>query len=251
MKSAYLKKIQEDFQRDGYIFLPGFLNIEETANLNKRVEDYIGKIVPGMPLNHVFYENKNDPATLKQLQDMHSYDPFFAAFLYKSKFEEIAEILIGEKVIGKTIEYFNKLPAIGQPTPPHQDAYYFMLKPPKALTMWLALEHVDIENGCVRYIKGSHLQGMRPHGKSNVTGFSQGITNYDKQDFATEVPVAAMPGDLLVHHSMTIHRADANTSKTRSRKALGFIYFGESAEEDLEAKKVYQKKLAEESSKTA
>jgi phytanoyl-CoA hydroxylase len=63
---------------------------------------------------------------------------------------------------------------------------------------------------------------------------------------ANEVSFPAKPGDLLVHHSLTIHRAGGNTSETRSRKALGLIYFGESAKEDLIAKVAYQKKLQEE-----
>jgi phytanoyl-CoA hydroxylase len=237
---------KKDFDRDGYVFLPGFLSKNEVDAINARLKDFIHDTVPGMPPNHVFYEDKNDPATLKQLQDLHVHDPFFAGILTGSRFEKIAEVILGEKVIGSNIEYFNKPPRIGKPTPPHQDGYYFMLNPPQAVTMWMALEDVDEETGCVRYIKGSHLAGMRPHGRTQTLGFSQGITDYDEKDFASEIPFPAQPGDLLIHHAMTIHRADGNKSATRSRKALGFIYFGESAREDTEAKKAYQQKLNEE-----
>jgi len=109
----------------------------------------------------------------------------------------------------------------------------------------MALENADEENGCVRYIRGSHLKGARPHGKTQTLGFSQGITDYSEKDFASEIPFPAKPGDLLIHHAMTIHRADGNKTNSRTRKALGFIYFGESAKEDTEAKKAYQQKLRE------
>ena len=113
--------------------------------------------------------------------------------------------------------------------------------------MWMALEPADDENGCVKYVRGSHLNGMRPHGRTKTLGFSQGITDFGTDaDMANELSFPASPGDLLVHHSLTIHRAGGNTSDTRSRKALGLIYFGESAKEDLEAKAAYQKKLQEE-----
>lgn len=49
-----------------------------------------------------------------------------------------------------------KPPRIGKGTPPHQDGYYFMLEPNEAVTMWMALEDVNEENGCVRYVKESH-----------------------------------------------------------------------------------------------
>lgn len=86
---------------------------------------------------------------------------------------------------------------------------------------------------------------MRPHGRTKTLGFSQGITDYGDEDLAAELSFPAQAGDLLIHHAMTVHRADGNRS-SRSRRALGFIYFGESAKEDVEAKRAYQQKLSEE-----
>lgn len=245
MKTVNPGTLKEDFNRDGYVFIPGFLNKDEIDSINKKLEKFIDETVPEMPLTHVFYEVKDDPTTLKQLQDLQKYDAYFADILFRSEFEKIAEVLLEDEIIGKTLEYFNKPPKIGKPTPPHQDGYYFMLKPQKAVTMWMALEDVDTENGCVRYIKGSHLKGMRPHGKTSTTGFSQGITDYGIPE-DVEIPFPAKPGDLLIHHALTIHRADGNTTTNRTRKAMGFIYFGKSAQEDIEAKAAYQKKLQEE-----
>lgn len=79
--------------------------------------------------------------------------------MFGSRFEKLASILLHDEVIGKNIQYFNKPPKIGKPTPAHQDGYYFMLEPNEAVTMWMALEPVDEENGCVRYVKGSHKKG--------------------------------------------------------------------------------------------
>lgn len=245
MKQLDVASIKASYDRDGYVFIPGFLSRQEVETINNELKRFIEHTVPEMEPAYVFYEDKNDPATLKQLQDIHRYNSFFADILKGSQFEAIAEVLLGEKVIGKNLEYFNKPPRIGKPTPPHQDGYYFMLNPPQAITMWMALEDADEENGCVRYIQGSHLTGIRPHGRTATLGFSQGITDYDAEDFAKEKAFPAKPGDLLIHHAMTVHRADANQSD-RSRRALGFIYFGESAREDVEAKKAYQQKLHEE-----
>ena len=110
--------------------------------------------------------------------------------------------------------------------------------------MWLALDEVDEENGCVRYVPGSHRRGMREHGSTGTLGFSQGITDFpNADDKEHEIACPASPGDLLAHHAMTIHRADGNRSKTRNRRALGFIYYGASAKEDVEAWERYQHEL--------
>jgi hypothetical protein len=42
---------------------------------------------------------------------------------------------------------------------------------------------------------------------------------------------------------MTIHRADGNSSISRSRQALGFIYFAASAQVDMQARETYLKAL--------
>lgn len=239
------QSLKKSFDENGYVFIPGFLTNEEVNQINLKLKSFIEEKTASMPSGHVMYEDHNDKSTLKQMQDLNLYDSFFEKILLNSQFTEIASFLLEEKVIGKTLEYFNKPPMIGKATPPHQDAYYFMIRPANAVTMWMALEEVDEENGCVRYIKGSHLKGMRPHGRTQTKGFSQGITDYGKED-DVEIAFPAHPGDLLIHHSLTIHRADRNTSESRTRKAMGLIYFGESAMEDHDAKLAYQKKLAEE-----
>jgi len=246
MSKIDLTDVKKKFDEEGYVFLPGFLSPSEVTDVQDYLDKFIQNEVPNLSSDQAFYEDNNDPSSLKQLFNLHQHEPFFAKLLLGSRFEEVAELALDEKVIGKNVEYFNKPPLIGKPTPPHQDNYYFMLQPPQAITMWLGLEDVDTENGCVRYIPQSHLQGLRAHGRTQTLGFSQGISDYDEKDKAKEVYFITKPGDLLIHHSMTIHRADGNSSAVRGRKALGFIYFGESAQEDLERKKIYQQKLQEE-----
>ncbi|MBM3265105.1 MAG: phytanoyl-CoA dioxygenase family protein, partial [candidate division Zixibacteria bacterium] len=135
-------------------------------------------------------------------------------------------------------------PRIGKPTPPHQDGYYFMLDPMIAMTFWIAVDRADRENGCIRYVPGSHRKGMRPHALSNVLGFSQGLVDFGEEDSRIEEEAMVAPGDVIAHHCMTIHRTDANPSD-RQRRALGCVYFGKSAKVDREGQQAYQKMLFE------
>jgi phytanoyl-CoA hydroxylase len=245
------KPFQEDLKRkflsDGFIFFPGFLNKEEIELVKNRLSEFIKNKVPEMPETEVYYEDKADKNTLKQLQKLFDHDHFFFDMMFGSRFEKLASILLDDQVHGKNMQYFNKPPKIGKPTPAHQDGYYFMLEPNEAATMWMALEAVDEENGCVRYVKGSHKHGMRAHGKTNTLGFSQGISDFGRtNDVENEVWFPTNAGDLLVHHSLTIHRADGNSSETRSRKAMGLIYYAEKAHENKYAHEEYALKLAEE-----
>lgn len=247
MKALNIQVLKEAFDKDGYVYIPGFLSQQEVGELNENIRRFVSEKLSAMATNHYFYEDKNDTTTLKQMQDLEKYDAYFKTLAIGSKYEELAKALLGEDVVCKTVEYFNKPPKIGKPTPPHQDGYYFMLNPQQAATMWLALENVDEENGCVKYVKGSHLKGMRTHGRTSTLGFSQGIVDFGtEEDVKDEVAFPANPGDLLVHHSLTIHRAGANTTTDRTRKAMGLIFFGISAKEDKVAKEKYAQQLATE-----
>ena len=110
--------------------------------------------------------------------------------------------------------------------------------------MWMALDMVDEENGCMRYVRNSHTRGMRSHERTGTLGFSQGITDFGQSaDTRDEVACPVQPGDLLAHHALTIHRADVNSSVSRNRRALGFIFYGKCAEENIVAHTAYQHQL--------
>ena len=235
------------FEEDGFVAVSGFCNPVELSAIESALARFIDLRVPQLPAEEVFYEDKAKPETLKQIQRMHEQCDFFGAFI-QEKPKALAQELLGEPVIGKNLQFFNKPPGISQATPAHQDGHYFMLQPCHAVTMWMALDQVDEGNGCVRYLRGSHLDGMRPHERTQTLGFSQGIVDFGKNESREEVPCPVKPGDLLAHHAMTVHRADANASPTRTRRALGFIFYGESAREDKAAHQAYQKKLADEMS---
>lgn len=245
--SAARTKLTTTFDQDGFVALPAFLDALELRELNDRLSYFIAEVVPTMPREHVFFEEKGRSETLKQLQSLHEYDEYFAKLFTDGKFPELASTLLGDDVVPVNFQYFNKPPGVGQPTPAHQDGYYFMLRPCAAVTMWLALDDVDEENGCVRYVVGSHQRGMRHHSRTKTLGFSQGIADYPSVvEAANEVTCPAKPGDLLVHHALTIHRADGNRSQVRTRRAMGLIYYAARAEVDLAAKSEYQERLTRE-----
>ncbi len=233
-----------DFERDGFVAQPSFYGVDELLAIEDALGRFIAERISELRAEHVFYEDKSNLSTLKQIQQLHKYERFFEE-LMNDEPKQLAEELLGEAVIGKNLQYFNKPPGTGKATPVHQDGYYFMLQPSHALTMWLALDVADEENGCVRYLAGSHIHGMRPHARTQTLGFSQAISDYDSEA-DDEIICLAQPGDLLAHHALTIHRADANTSATRSRRALGFIFYGESAKEDSVAHATYQRQLRQE-----
>ncbi len=226
-------ELRASFDRDGFVVVRQFLPPSEFAELNSNLDRYISEVVPTLSDADAFYHDRTRPDSLKQLQHMGN-DAFFADYRANPRWLALAEDLLGESVEAKEPEWFNKPSGTMHPTPPHQDNYYFCLEPPKVITMWLTLDPVDEENGCLRYVPGSHRRGIRPHGASDVLGFSQGILDYGTEDEAREFKVQLQPGDLTIHHGETVHRADPNRSDSRSRRAFAMVVRGASCRRNEE-----------------
>ena len=235
-------RMETKFTDDGFVVLKNFLSQDEMFDLITQVDRFITEVVPNLPPHQVFYEDKEKPESLKQIQYLFKHDQYFHDLMVGSKFEELAAQLLQQPVRPVNMQFFNKPAGYGRATPAHQDGAYFMLEPNEAVTMWLALDKVDEENGCLRYSPGSHRDGIRAHARTSTLGFSLGLVNHSADG---EVLVLADPGDLAVHHAATTHRAEGNMSATRSRKALGFIYYSARAKESPN-KERYQADLSRE-----
>ena len=224
-----------EFDRDGFVVIRQFLPTSELQELEENLDRYIREVVPGLNDAHAFYQDRSRPETLKQMQYMGAHDPFFASYQQRPRWLSLAKALLGEPATARDPEWFNKPPGTEHVTPPHQDNYYFCLRPASVITIWLALDRVDEANGCLRYVRGSHHDGVRPHAVTKILGFSQGITDYGDADRQREVKILLEAGDAVIHHCNLIHRADANSTADRHRRAFAMVCPGQSCRLDKDA----------------
>ena len=144
--------------------------------------------------------------------------------------------MIAKELLGPDIEMdfdmlINKAPFTNTETPWHQDAAYWINMPDKrAFSSWLALDNATIDNGCMWYIPGSHLQPIRPH---RFAGAEGGALMCDgKEEEGVCVPL--QPGACVIHQGGTLHYSRGNTSPD-SRRAF-IINFRPQEMIDLERK---------------
>ena len=84
---------------------------------------------------------------------------------------------------------------------------------------------MDSGNGCLRYYPHSHRLGLLPHEGGGPRGFSQRIGDRTAASaLGADEAVALEPGDAVLHDGLTAHRAEANRSVGRHRRALGVVY---------------------------
>ena len=234
-------QVQAAYARDGFVVVRNFLSSDDLGELCASLERYIKEKVPELPDSSAFFHDRARPETLKQLQ--HIQDEDLTRYTHDKHWTNLAETLIGEPVHAETPEWFNKPPGIDHTTPPHQDNYYFCLTPASVTTIWVALDPATAVNGALRYVQGSHLLGIRPHGSTNVLGFSQGVTDYGPADAAREQLIELNPGDAVAHHGNTIHRADPNRSETSNRRAFAIVFQAQSCQRDEDAFQRYMQNV--------
>jgi ectoine hydroxylase-related dioxygenase (phytanoyl-CoA dioxygenase family) len=146
--------------------------------------------------------------------------PALADELATGRLAEVARGLLGVDAIVLFQDHvIAKPPGTTAPILWHQDYAYWPLDAPAGLTMWVALDDADEDNGCLRYLAGTHLRGERrassfAPGGGRHGGALPAIDAGDDDGVAT--PVRA--GDALVHHPLTWHASPPNRS-TRPRRA--------------------------------
>lgn len=108
----------------------------------------------------------------------------------------------------------------------HQDATYWGLSEPAVLTAWIAFTPSTRESGCLRVVPGSHRAPALPHrannDAANMLSRSQEIAV--AVDEAQAVDVVLAPGEMSLHHVMTVHGSEPNrAAEPRIGYAIRYI----------------------------
>ena len=243
LNSNELEVLQEDFDRDGFVHIKGFMTSDEIDEMEERVNCFIRDVVPSLPKSIAMYVDFANPTSLKQIECLDKYDQYFSSLTTSSKITGLAKALLHDDIVPKGVHYFSKPPGLSKATPPHQDGYYFCLTPNEAATVWLPLDDMDERNGAITYVAGSHKKGVLSHEASYVLGFSQGVASDHPSEFGREVVCRVKRGDCLVHHSLMIHSAEANASSDRQRRAVSSVYYAKRAQVDPELQRLYKESV--------
>lgn len=152
-----------------------------------------------------------------ELDTPHFRDERLLKFLLSDEVLDLVEPLIGPNIGLWSSHFIAKEPLVGKQTPWHEDSAYWkgrMDRLDKIVTVWLAIDRSNQENGCMRVIPGTHTNGFSEYEAvsedSNI--FSSQIKNIDE---SKAVYFELEPGECSLHDSRIIHGAKANTSEFR------------------------------------
>ena len=130
---------------------------------------------------------------------------------------DAVEGVLGPNLLVWSVELFIKEPRSSKTVSWHQDiTYWGMGETDDEVTAWIALSDVSVEAGCMRFIPGSHRDGVVEHqdtfGQDNLLSRGQEIGGVDESK-AVHGPLR--PGEMSLHHGRCFHASGANGSLDR------------------------------------
>lgn len=132
---------------------------------------------------------------------------------------DMVQQLIGEDFALWNSSFFAKPPRVGSRTPWHQDGEYWPIRPLATCSIWIAVDAATKENGCLRFIPGSHRSGkLGQHEFNDAKGLSLPLEiRRDEFDADTAVDIELEPGQISLHDICLIHGSEPNRSDAPRR----------------------------------
>lgn len=212
---------RERFSRDGFVHLEGVLSSAEVDGIEATYGRFLRREieVPGKDFCDMSGRYGGDPDGYSLINVMlpRRYHPEWQGNIFEARAASIAEQLCGPDMELDYDQLLAKRP--GSPDAVfawHQDqAYWIETEDPRTATVWLALDDATPENGCMRFVPGSHLEpSLRPHAPlaGDRSDAHTLVTQVDpSKDRIQTVPIRR--GDVTVHQERVVHGSGGNTSQ--------------------------------------
>ena len=129
---------------------------------------------------------------------------------------DLVEMLIGPDIVMWASALFCKPAKTGLEVPWHQDGQYWPIRPRATVTLWIALDDVTRDNGCMRVIPGSHQMGEFQHEVSEREDLVlNNVLDDPRIDLDRARDIELERGQVSLHHVDIVHGSQPNTSGRR------------------------------------
>ena len=166
-------------------------------------------------------EEVKNPGFIGIRKDLQVDSDYFDQQLLRGEHIPLIEALIGDKAVPSSAGFFDKPDqkrsvAVG----PHSDSGGRR----NGATLWVALDRADEDNGCLVYLKKSHLR--EKSGEAYAPMAKDAFKDVDEST-AGATAFVANPGDAVIHSSMCVHWSRPSSSD-RSRRSINYFYWSAS-----------------------
>jgi phytanoyl-CoA hydroxylase len=206
-----IQDIIKHYQTKGWVVVDGVFEKNKVEQIVKITDGIIEKEVAEGAL-HSFDKNSEGRIAPRKVNEPFLKDEMYKKFLSCKNLQKLLSAFLQEDACLVSDQIFLKPPLVGSEKPYHQDNEYFKCTPAdKLITAWIALDDVDVENGCMRYIDGTNKSKIVPHVQDSVNKYNLVIPP-EYLDLKKESLAEVKKGGVVFHHGNTMHKSGVNTS---------------------------------------
>lgn len=211
-----LSQDQIEFYREtGYLLVEDVLTPEQLARMQEIAYDFIETSRTVTRSDDVYDLDKGHSAETPRLTRVklpHKRHPYFWDVLKNSRMTEALRQLLGDNVLLQTSKLNAKAPGGGAAVEWHQDWAFYPHTNDDMLAFGVLLEDVDMENGPLQVIPGSHKGPVLSH--NSDMGVFCGAVDPADPDFHHDkaVTLTGKAGSMSIHHARTLHGSAPNVS---------------------------------------
>jgi hypothetical protein len=207
------------FRREGFLRIEHFAPPHEVEELTP-IYDRLFQTQAGWDEGNYFDfarpEASGQDYAVPQLLKLSKYAPELLSMPIVRRGCALARQILGPMARLDLDHGIYKAAGSSAPTPWHQDeAFWDGRYDYDALSIWIPLQPVDEQSGCLHFVPGSHRRMMR----HRPIGGDPRVHGLEVPDFDHPVSeVCALPlGGASLHHARTLHYSAANTSSVARR----------------------------------
>lgn len=206
------KKLFDEYWEKGWTVVEGVFSREEADRIARIALETSQAEMTDANTSYVVDRSASGEIAPRKIDRPFLKQSAFRAFVLDRRLTELVADLLGAPPLLSGDQVFMKPPHFGSAKPYHQDNFYFQCTPgDHVITAWIALDDVDEENGCLRYIDGSHKIGILPH--EPVPGEPYNLVPpAELVDLSKESLAPVGKGGVVFHHSQTLHTSHRNSS---------------------------------------
>jgi len=228
----------EQFQKDGFIVLRDFLDKTRCNAILEVAQEHLAQKIEPIETEigydsrskeyrtHVTdYSSKADEEQIivRRLRQVYDRSPLFKAWMEEVEIRPILQQILDDQVV-ITIAHHNsimtKMPHLSTATSWHQDRRYWRFSNDNLVSIWLALDDEDSQNGVLEFIPGSHKIQFSKEQFDEKEYFSESYAQ-NQELIRTKVSTDLRKGDVVIFHSLLLHRANKNAT---DKPKISFVY---------------------------
>ncbi len=210
-----------EYRENGFIGVNNVFSMDEVEELRRVTDEFVAQSAELTEHNEMFdldFSAGHSPETpkLRRIKNPHMLHPVYEAAMRKEGLLDIIEQLIGPNIKLHHTKLNMKAPGGGAQVEWHTDWGFYPATNDDILEIGLTFDDMEIENGCLMGIPGSHRGPAWSHHENGYFIGAVPESDFDKEE---AVPIRIKAGGVSIHHVRTLHGSAPNVSD-RPRRLL-------------------------------